>query len=138
MENLKEANSDFLLEIGLENLHQESCVWVSQLDLWKIELAFFQKLMDTNSAKFTSKDQKKELDHFQNLIIYYNGELLDQFRKKIRKHEKTLSSELKNENRLDETIYRNQHRVISSELKSLQHEYYLYKKDFFSFMETVL
>jgi len=138
MENLKEANSDFLLEIGLENLHQESQIWISQLDFWKIELSFFQKLMDTNSEKFISKDQKKEMDHFQNLIIYYNGELLDQFRKKIKKHEKNLSSELENENRLDETIYRNQHRILTSELKSLRREYYLYKKGFFSFMEMGL
>ncbi len=138
MENLKEANSDFLLEIGLENLHQECHTWLSQIDLWKVELTFFQKLMDSNSEKFTLKDQKKELDHFQNLIIYYNGELLDQFRKKIRNQEKTLSSELKNKNRLDETIYRNQHRIITNEIKSLQYEYNLYKSDFFKFIEPIL
>ncbi len=138
MENLKEANTDFLLEIGLESLHQESSKWISEINLWKLELSFFQKLLDKYSKNFSTEKQRKELDHFQNLITYYNGELLDQFMQKIRKHEKSLVGELKNDIKIDETIYRKKHWEIANEIKSLAGEYYHNKKNFFKFIESVL
>ena len=80
MEQLTSAGSDYLLEIGLESLHKDSKVWKSRIEMWKRELVFFQRLLDSYSNKFENPEDKKAEDHFQNLIIYYNGELLDEYK----------------------------------------------------------
>lgn len=138
MKNLKQANHDFLLEESLETLHRESQNWTSELKLWKIELKFFQKLLDNNSQKFDSIEDKKRMSHFQNLIIYYIGEVLDQFKQKIRRHEKYLAEELTNKEHLDESEYRKRHAEIASHVGSFRIEFIMYKREFFDFIEKVM
>lgn len=138
MENLKTADSTYLLEEGLEMLHQESHNWISEMELWKIELDFFQKLLDTHSYKLNTTDEKKEMDHFQNLIIYYNGELIDSIKKKAKKHNKTLATDLENPVQLNEAQYIDEHRSIAAEIDALRMQFHEYKKEFFEFIGPVI
>ena len=140
MEQLKNAGSDYLLEIGLETLHKDSEVWKSRIEMWKRELIFFQKLLDSYSLKFDSPDDKKEEDHFQNLIIYYNGELLDEYKQAARRQEKRLAEMMGNESpdHVDESEYRNQHIELKRKVDSFDKQFRKYKHEFFNFIEKVL
>lgn len=137
MKGLKSTDTAYLLEEGLEKLHKETQLWVSEIVLWKEELKFFQKLLDNNSQKM-SKDEKVKLDHFQNLIIYYDGELLDQFAKNARKHEKNLATNLEKGIDVDESGYRMTHNELKNEIESFKKQFYEYKHEFFEFMAPVI
>jgi hypothetical protein len=138
MKNLKASDGTYLLEEGLEKLHQESIHWVSEMDLWKLELDFFQKMLDKHSPQFVTLEQKKRLDHFQNLIIYYNGELIDSFIGKAKGHEKLLANEMVKLSELDERNYRNQHSVVRDEISAFRAQFHEYKKEFFEFIKPVI
>ncbi|MDN5205055.1 hypothetical protein QQ008_26940 [Fulvivirgaceae bacterium BMA10] len=136
MENLKQANNDFLLQRSLDDLHTTSKKWLSQIDFWKDELHFFQKLLDINAGKAIDQDQKKQIDHFQNLIIYYSGELLDEYHQKVRRHEKKLETLLLSVKE-NEQAYREEHITIHDEIESFEKQFQEYKRELFSFIESL-
>ena len=138
MEQIANPGSAYLLEIGLEELHKESVVWKSRLELWKTELKFFQKLLDKNSVKFVEIDDKKAEDHFQNLILYYDGELLEEYKQSVRRHEKRLGEMLSDNDRLQEIEYRNNHIALKEKVDSFDDTFRKYKQEFFAFMEKAI
>ena len=138
MDEFSTSSSEYLLEIGIEELHKESTVWVSRIDLWKRELDFFQKLLDKYSVKFDTSDFKKQEDHFQNLIIYYNGELLESFKQSVRRQEKNLGSLLQATEYVDEATFRIQHIELKEKIDSFDTEFRKTKHDFFELIERVM
>ena len=140
MEQLTNAGSDYLLEIGIEELHKDSKVWMSRIELWKRELQFFQKLLDSNSPKFDNPEDKKREDHFQNLIIYYSGQLLDEYKQSVRRQEKRLAELISQDNtdQIDQAEFRNQQIELKAKVDSFDREFRKYKHDFFSFIEKVI
>ena len=140
MEQLTNAGSDYLLEVGLETLHSDSTVWTSRIKLWKRELRFFQKLLDSYSTKFASAEDKKAEDHFQNLIIYYNGELLDEYKQAARRQEKRLAELLSFDrpDKVDESEYRSQYIELKNKVDSFDKQFRKYKHEFFAFIEKVI
>jgi hypothetical protein len=140
MEQISNAGSDYLLEVGLETLHKDSKVWMSRIELWKRELRFFQKLLDSYSPKFVSHEDKKAEDHFQNLIIYYNGQLLDEYKQAARRQSKRLAGlvDVGNTEQLDESEYRNHHIDLKNKVDSFDRQFRKYKHEFFAFIEKVI
>ena len=138
MESLSEPSDAYMLERDIAELHRESQKWISEIELWRAELNFFQKLLDRYALEFTAVEDKKNIDHFQHLITYYTGELLDEFKQSTRRHEKSLALQLENSEKVDETGYRHQHGELSSHINSFLNEFNVYKKEFFLFMEKVV
>lgn len=140
MEQLTNAGSAYLLEIGIEELHKDSKVWLSRIELWKRELLFFQKLLDSNSTKFVNHEDKKNEDHFQNLIIYYNGELLDEYKQLVRRQVKQLSALVSKNGTepIDESTFRNNQINLKKKVDSFDREFRKYKHEFFEFIEKVI
>lgn len=137
MENLKATTTEFLLREGLMDLHKTSKQWVSEVDLWKFELDFFQKLLDANAGKVTTYKGKKTIGHLQNLITYYQGELLDEFAKAVRKHEKYLNKIVTGEES-DEESYRVKHDMIDDKITSFKDGFKDYKKELFQFITELM
>ena len=140
MDQLTNVDKEFLLKVGIEELLNQRRVWMSRILLWKTELGFFQKLLDSNSVKFQSADDKKLEDHFQNLIIYYNGEVLDQYKQSVRRHKKNLHAlggDLEEVLREEETVRRN-HIDLSDKIDGFDEEFRKYKHEFIEFMEKVI
>ncbi len=138
MDEFSTPSSEYLLEIGIEELHKESKVWVSRINLWKRELDFFQNLLDKYSIKFDTSDLKKQEDHFQNLIIYYNGELLESFKQSVRRQEKNLGSLLQATEYVDEAAFRIQHIELKEKIDSFDTEFRKTKHEFFELIEKVM
>ena len=140
MEQITNAGSEYLLEIGIEELHNDSKVWMSRIELWKRELEFFQKLLDSYSVKFTSDEDKKTEDHFQNLIIYYNGELLDEYKQAVRRQVKNLGALIASQGseEIDQAGFRNQQIELKRKVDSFDREFRKYKHEFFAFIEKAI
>jgi len=137
MENLKATTTEFLLRESLMDLHKTSRQWVSEVELWKMELDFFQKLLDSNAHRVTTYKGKKTIGHLQNLIIYYQGELLDEFAKAVRKHEKYLNRIITGEI-TDEESYRVKHDIIDDKINSFRDGFKGYKLELFQFISELM
>jgi hypothetical protein len=127
----------YILQPSLISMHQQGVEWLSASSLWKREISFFQKLLDEHSPKATSIELKKEMDHFQNIIIYYGGEVVDVLRKKIRQHESELAQMLQSMNESD-TKYFKEHESVVNELAIFAKIYNQFRHEFFGFIEKLI
>jgi hypothetical protein len=119
------------------DMHHSSLEWLSTTVLWKQEVAFFQKLLDSYVAKGTSTDEKKKVSHFQNLITYYGGELIDTLRKKIKTHEHKLA-DLLQELKGSDKEYLDEHGSLMEELSAFMKTFNSFKSEFFGFIDKKL
>ncbi len=127
----------YILQPSLVSMHQQSLEWLSASALWKRELSFFQKLLDKNSVKATTSELKKEMDHFQHIITYYGGEVVDGLRKKLRVHEGDLANMLQSMNESD-TKYFKDHENIINELSTFARVYDQFKHSLLGFVEKMM
>jgi hypothetical protein len=124
----------YILQPSLVTMHQESLNWISAIELWKRELSFFQKLLDQHAPKMTNVEFKKQIDHYQNLITYYRGELVDTLRKNLRDHEHRLASMLQELNEADVEYFK-EHQGVIEKVSSFQKVFAEFKHGFFEFIE---
>jgi hypothetical protein len=124
----------YILQPSLVGMHKETIEWISACELWKRELTFFQKLLDQHAPKMSEIEFKKQIDHYQHLITYYQGELVDLLRKKLKDHEKKLAVMLKELNESD-TEYFKEHAGIMDEVASFAKVFAEFKHGFFAFIE---
>ena len=128
------TTSKYILQPSLLEMHRYTLECLSVAEYWKLELAFYQKLLERHNATNSMVEFKKQVDHFQNLIIYYRGELIDLLRKKLREHETKLARMLQQENESD-TEYYKEHNGLMEELTSFQRVYLEFKHTFYEFIE---
>ena len=128
------TTSKYILQPSLVEMHRFTLEWLSAAELWKRELVFYQKLLERHNATNSAVEFKKQVDHFQNLIIYYNGELIGLLQKKLRDHERTLAHMLQKGDETD-TEYYKEHDGIMEELNSFQRVYLEFKHTFYEFIE---
>ena len=122
----------------MEQLHQESRNWLSSIDLWRIELEFFQRMLDRVAMRLRSEDDKKRISHFQNLIVYFGGELLDQVEHDVFKHERQLGYQLEHPASIEEQYYRQMHKRYGDAVRAFDQDFREYKKDFYRFVGRFL
>ncbi len=136
MKNEKSHLESHLLQTGLEDLHQESKNWLSEIEFWKVELIFFQKLLDKYASHFQNIEDKKKIDQFQNFMTYYSGELLHETRKELSRHEKFLASQLGSKNhRINEQTYRADHQTLNQKVTGIRQQIAQEKRKFFEFIQ---
>jgi hypothetical protein len=138
MDQIMSESQQMSLERNVEEMYQNSLEWQSEVSLWKQEMKFFQKMLDTYTGKCLSVEQKQRLSHFQNLLIYYDGELLDQFKQQTRRHAKYLANQLEETHPLNVNEYQQKFGGLSRHLSAFATEYRRYKKDFFGLMEELI
>lgn len=125
---------DYILQPTLIAKHKKTLEWLSTAVLWKIELGFFQKVLDQHSIHHQSVSDKQKIDHFQNIIIYYKGELIDALMSRLRQHEKKLAEilESKDETRVE---YFSEHSGLMQEAEALNEQFIHYKEELFALVE---
>ncbi len=133
-----EESQPMLMKRNIDEMYHNSLDWQSEVSLWKQELKFFQKMLDTYTVKCLSVAQKQRLSHLQNLLIYYNGELLDQFKQQTRRHVKYLGHRMEEDHSLDFDEYQQRFGGLSNHLSAFATEYRRYKKDFFALMGELI
>jgi len=137
MISITSITKNYILQSGLIEKHRKTLDWLSSTVLWKRECEFFQKLLDQYGSNFTAIEDKKKLDHFQSLIVYYNGEVIDECRKRLRKHEKDLAEMLQTKDQL-KIQYFKEHDTLMESLESFRKSFAEYKEEFFAFIEKAI
>lgn len=127
----------YLLQPSLVEMHRTSTSWLSLALLWKQELAFYQKLLDRAAPQLTTVEEKQRIDHFQSLITYYGGEVVDLFRKKLREHEARLANSLQEVQESDAPYFQ-EHEALMDELGAFRVQYDTLKHDFMEFVGRVI
>lgn len=137
MISITSITDNYILQPSLLMKHKKTLEWISAAVLWKIELTFFQKLLDQYAAKFSATEDKKKIDHFQNIIIYYKFQLIDTLTTRLRLHEKKLAEMLETKDET-KTEYFTEHEGLMNELEALNTQFIQNKTDLFSFIEKVM
>ena len=131
------TSSNYILQPSLVEMHRKSLDYLSATALWKRELQFFQKLLDTYASRFSSLEDKKRVDHFQSIITYYSGELVGQLNKNLRQHEGNLARMLQSKNESD-TQYFKEHKDLMDQMESFTKSYNELHHDLYDFVERVM
>ena len=133
MVSVVSTTGNYILQPETIKKHAATLEWLSSAQFWKSELLFFQKILDTRVSHFTKIADKKKIDHFQSLITYYRGELVDVLRRKLRKHENHLAAMLRTKDETN-TRYFTEHNSVMDELQSFSDAYSVFKKEFLEFL----
>lgn len=136
MESLR-SSKKFLLEKGFQECYEDCKLWKSQIELWKIELNLFQRLLEKCTLELSTVEQKKEIDHFHTLVKYYRGELLNEFMDEVNFHEKNLIKVLYKEAKPDDSRLGIDHKLLARRVNTFMEEFSAYKNELSRFMESV-
>jgi hypothetical protein len=137
MVSVPSVADNFAVSGPLFDKHRKSLEWLSSVMFWKRELDFFQKLLLRYSSKANSSDVKNEMEHFQNVIVYFKCEVIESLCQRLRLHEKNLAELLESR---DETKiqYLRDHEVLMNELEAFEKEFIKNKVQLFSYIETMM
>lgn len=133
MISVTSVTKKYILQPQLIKKHKKTLYWLSSVTLWKSELNFFQKALEEKAPLFTKLSEKKKIDHFQNLLIYYSGEVIDSLRSKLRNHESRIASILKSKDEVH-TQYFSEHDALMDELETFAKTYRELKESFVKFV----
>jgi hypothetical protein len=133
MISVTSVTKKYILQPLLIKKHKKTLYWLSSVTLWKSELNFFQKALEEHAPRFTKLADKKKIDHFQNLLIYYSGEVIDSLRSKLRGHESRIASILKSRDEVH-TQYFLEHDALMDELETFAKSYRELKENFVKFI----
>ena len=138
MELLASPKTTYLLEADLEVLHEESREWLNEISYWRDEIAFFYMLMVKKSDKNFSLQNKDELVHIQEELLSISGKEFNDLEVDSNHHENYLASLLENNSLKDERIFRNKHKIISSQIRSFDLRIRKFKREIFILMKERL
>jgi hypothetical protein len=130
------ATGNYILQPALLEKHSKTLEWLSASILWKGELVTFQKILDQRAPLLLTLDDKKKIDHFQSLITYYNGEVVDDLRKKLRDHENKLARVLEYKNESDIQYFK-EHDTIMDQAATFSKLFKEFRTEFLAFTEKV-
>lgn len=117
-----------VLQATLLEKHANTLAWLSATVLWKSELAFFQKQIDRLSALRLTIYDRRDVDYFQNLLLFYSVELIEDMRRKLRSHESKLARMLETNSEW-ETQYYKEHGALMEEAGELSQRFGKLKAD---------
>lgn len=132
------TSDHYLLEVSLDDLHRESRAWLSEIEFWRLELAFYQQMLQKVTVKLPGAEERKRLDHFQHQLPYFQDELLDQYEHDIREHETLLRNMIQEKAPFDEQLYRERHKKYQAQLEAFSVEFKGYRKDLYAFAEKYI
>lgn len=128
------VTGNYILQPELLAKHHETITWLSTSMLWKSEINAFQKILDERAPFLRAEDQKKKIDHFQNLIIYYRSEIIDNLRRLLREHESQLATmlEFKDESNIQ---YFKEHDGIMDKLQTFANLFKQFRNELLQFAQ---
>ncbi|MBI2271118.1 MAG: hypothetical protein HYU69_12300 [Bacteroidetes bacterium] len=136
MKLLTSPTSAYLLEAGLEVLHQQSNEWRSEIAFWRDETAFFYALVVRKTGKEVPVNSKKSLELIEAELIRITGGELDELQQEVDLHEYFLSHmlQIRKEDQMD---YREKHKQMAAKFDSFEKRFKALKKEIFKVVESL-
>lgn len=132
------SSTEYLLPPGLGDLHQKTITWESNIELWKRELSFFQKLISEYGTQLQLREHIREREHFRMLLNYYKDQLMNSFTNRMIIHESKLRSLLSDGQKQDESKYREEHGELERQINAFEKELRCFKHELYLLIEKVL
>lgn len=83
------------------------------------------------------KATRQEIEHIQNVIIYYKCELIEAIRTKLRLHEKKFMEMIQSKNDIRK-LYLTEHEILMNELDAVNRQFLHNKENFLAFIEKAM
>lgn len=136
MELLTSPKKIYLLEAGLEILHEQSIDWMNEIAFWRDETAFLYSLLVTKTLKSDPADTNDQLKKTENQLIDITGDELNELEKKVKEHEKILSYLVQCQDN-EQGNYRETHQNLMQLMDSFHARIKELKKDIFKIVENL-
>jgi len=122
------VTNNYVLQPALLEKHTKTLDWLSATVLWKSELAFFQRQLEDLAALRLMREDRSEVNHFQNLVLFYTVEVIEDMRKKLRNHESKLARMLETRSEWEIQYYK-EHGELMEEAEALSARFERLKAD---------
>ncbi|WP_222983387.1 hypothetical protein [Flagellimonas meishanensis] len=124
----------FLLEVGLEKLHQESREWLRTIAFWKDETRFFARILKKKDFRnHTTSEYGKILNNLDKV----HADLFDYLADDIIAHEKLLARIVRAEKGASHEEYRDQHGKLKSRMDTFTEDFRAFKKMVFGYVTAL-
>jgi nitroreductase len=132
MELLIKAKEKYLLEAGIEVLHQECSSWLNTILFWEDECAFYADFLNNKLFEIVIQNDKKNIIALLDNMI---GKRLSDFKTRVDLHEKNLAAVLRSDSNVKG--YREQHKLLSQDFLEFESEMILFKEGVFELFKLV-
>jgi hypothetical protein len=134
MNTLKSASSDYLLELGLESLHEQSMEWISDIAFWRDEVAFLYALEVKKTLKEVPIHAKNKLVHIESELLKLSSGDIDNLYDEVIAHERFLNKLLESRKE-DEASYREKHIQIGKKIIEFDLRFKTLKREIFEIVK---
>ena len=132
--SLPTPTGSFQLEESLEKLHRESTEWLSEIDFWKDEAAFFYSLMIRRKPA-TAVSKTKLAKDVEKELIRLSADHMVELHREVTDHEAELSRIIESKI-LDEQPYRQVHEDLRARIQETEADFRALKKQVFNLVKT--
>jgi hypothetical protein len=136
MELLTSSKQTYLLEAGLEILHEQSNEWLNEIAFWREEVAFYYAIIIKKTHLSVPLHSKDALNMIEKELEIISGGKLDSLQKEVEQHEKALYMFLKDKVG-SERDYRDAHKKLTHEFENFEEKLKQVKRDIFSLMKLI-
>ncbi|HXP48819.1 MAG TPA: hypothetical protein VN922_02635 [Bacteroidia bacterium] len=136
MNTLKSASANYLLDLGLETLHEQSMEWISDIAFWRDEIAFLYALEISKTLKEVPISAKKRLETIENDLVKVAGGDLDSLYDDVTAHERFLNKLLESK-REDEESYREKHAELAEKISYFNTHFRKLKREIFDLVKQI-
>jgi hypothetical protein len=136
MELLTSPKSSYLLEAGLEILHEQSNEWLNEISFWREEIAFFYAIIIKKTYLSVPVHSKNAISLIEKELDIISSGQLDKLQKEVEDHERSLYKFLKDKVGTD-MEYRETHKKLAHEFENFEKKLRLIKRDIFGLMKLI-
>lgn len=122
---------------SVEELHQRTLMWLSEITFWHTELLFMQKLVSDHFVLFTDKERIETTLSLTDGLQTLEKELAT-IKERVLAHEKRLLRFLKLHGKKREEDYRTEHGTLEKTMSAFVHQFRSLKKRVFAEADEVL
>ena len=136
MERLTPATSQFLLNAGIEDLHQQSNEWLSELAFWRDEVAFLYALIVKKTLTVLPIADKDKLDLIEAELVRITGGELDDLYDEVSMHAYYLSQMIESKKE-DQESYREKHFILNKKFIAFTKKFKAIKLSIFQLVKSL-
>ena len=132
MDLLINPQTSYLLQADLASLHVESQSWLSEIEFWEDELAFFYILLHSKLSR--QAYPLEEIATLDKLLVHINSDKLTTIKDQALNHERSLALIMKSTSLQEEENYRDIHRQLSIKMIDVHAAIKNFKKEVYAFV----
>lgn len=136
MKLLTPPKKSYLLDVGLEILHEQSNEWLSEIAFWRDETNFFYSLIIKKTLKSIPISAKKNIKKIETELINITIDDLDKLQQEVEKHEKFLNYLLLTKTHEEES-YRKKHHELAKTFVKFETRFKSVKKEVFDLVKQI-